>query len=162
MQEVQLDARELKGFLERLEKAPAALAEARRKAFEEAAPKLKALVDGEIGGSGKVRSWQGSYVGTRGGYAAVRPKAKVYAQDGRGRPTKYPVGYVTNAVNSGHRFPSPSGKDKGYRPRVKNGRQDVAGRRFYEAAREKAQAVAAETAEELVQALKQQLEGPPC
>lgn len=73
MQEAQIDTRELERLIEKLEQSPKVLSEAKRRAFEAAAPKLKALLDQEIGGTGRVRDWQQSYVGSKGGYAAVRP-----------------------------------------------------------------------------------------
>lgn len=159
MQEAKLDKSELERLVEKLKKSPEIIRQAKRQAFQQAAPQLKQLVDTEIGGTGKVQRWQESYVGSLGGYAAARPKAKTYAEDSRGRKTKYQVGYVTNAITSGHRFPSPSGKDKRYRPRIESGRQNVPGRHFYEAAQTKAESVAQKAAEQVVDTLIKHLEG---
>lgn len=158
MQEVQIDHSELDRLVEKLAKSPQVLREAKRQAMEAAAPKLKQALDAQIGGSGKVRSWQETYVGPKGGYAAVRPKAKTYAeikgkQTGfRAPPKKYAVGYITNAVNSGHRFP----RDKlGYRGSVGT----VPGREFYQQAQAQAGSVAQEAAAQIVQTLTEHLGG---
>lgn len=162
MIEVHVDRSEITRLAERLEQAPQVLAKAKRQAFEAAAPKLKAVVDREIGGGGRVRSWQEKYVGSGGGYAAVRPKAKTYAES-RGMQTfdesrtdrprpRYAVGYLTNAINNGHRVRA----DKwGYRRSART----VPGKRFYQRAQEQAETVAQEAAEEIVQALAAHLEG---
>lgn len=157
MTETGIDGKELERLMEKLKKSPEAFSKARRAAMEAAAPKLKALIDGEIGGTGKVRRWQAAAVGSGGGYAAVRPKAKTAAEDGRGKTTRYQVGQVTNAIDSGHSFPSPAGK-RGYRPRIRSGRMSVPGRHFYEAAQAKVPDVAREAAEQTAAALTKYLE----
>ena len=158
MQEAHIDHSELDRLVEKLAQAPQVLKEAKRQAFETAAPKLKATVDSEIGGSGKVQDWQGAYVGSKGGYAAVRPKEKTYIET-RGRqkhfragPKKYAVGYVTNAINNGHRSPR---NTWGYRTNAKV----VAGKQFYQRAQDKAGTIARETAEQIVQTVVEHLEG---
>lgn len=152
MQEAHIDHSELDRLVGRLTKAPQVLKEAKRQAFEAAASKLKALVQTEIGGTGRVKRWQEGYVGTKGGYAAARPKAETFAEDHQGHPTKYAVGYVTNAINSGHRFPS---SRQGYRSRTGT----IPGKQFYQRAQTQAEQVAQETAEQIVQALIDHLEG---
>ena len=52
-----VDCPELERLVRRLEQSPQVLREARRKALEEAASRLKGLVDREIGGTGRVRGW---------------------------------------------------------------------------------------------------------
>ena len=59
-----VDCRELERLVRRLEQSPQVLREARRKALEEAASRLKGLVDREIGGTGRVRGWQAQAVGS--------------------------------------------------------------------------------------------------
>lgn len=154
MIEANLDVSELNRLVKKLETAPEILENAKRQAFEQAAPKMKQLLDAEIGGTGKVRSWQDSYVGSKGGYAAVRPKAKAYTDKSK----RYAVGYVTNAINSGHGFPTPSGKNPRYVPRIQSRRQNVPGRQFYEAAQSKLPDLVRETAEQVVDALVRHLE----
>lgn len=158
MQEAHIDHSELDRLVEKLAKSPKIITEAKQQAFEAAAPKLKAVVDREIGGSGRVRSWQEAYVGSGGGYAAARPRAKTWAE-ARGLqtyaeqgPKRYAVGAITNAINSGHRTP----RNKwGYR----TGGQMIQGKRFYQRAQAQAGQVAQETGEQVVQALIDHLEG---
>ena len=158
MQEAHIDHSDLARLVEKLAQSPQVLKEAKRQAFESAAPKLRAAVQEEIGGSGKVRSWQEAYVGSKGGYAAVRPKAETYVeikgrQKGfRAPPKKYAVGYITNAINSGHRSPRNSA---GFRTSGKV----VSGKQFYQRAQARAEMVAQEAAGQIVQALTDHLGG---
>lgn len=158
MIEVNVDASEVKRLAELLEQSPQVIETAKKEAIAAAAPKMKAIVDEEIGGTGKVRSWQGQYVGSKGLYAAVRPKKETYIetkgkQKGfRAGPKKYAVGYVTNAINSGHRTP----RDKwGHRTSA----YKIQGKQFYQRAQAQAGQVAQETGEQIVQALMGHLEG---
>lgn len=156
--EVSVSASAISDLIKRLEKSPKVIQEAKRQAFQTAAPKLKALVQAEIGGSGKVQRWQEGYVGSKGGYAAARPLADTFIetkgkQKGfRAGPKKYAVGYVTNAINSGHRAP----RDKwGYR----TSSRVVAGKQFYQRAQARSGQVAQEAANQIVQALTDHLGG---
>lgn len=158
VQEIKLDQNELDRLVEKLEQAPDILKDAKRQAFEMAAPKMKAALDSEIGGTGKVQRWQGQYVGSKGGYAAVRPLKDTYTEATKKKSNRYAVGYVTNAINSGHRFPAPSGRP-GYKPRIYSGRQNVAGKQFYEAAEAKLPEIAQAAAEQVVNTLVEHLEG---
>ena len=158
MQEIQIDKSELERLISKLDAAPGVLREAKKKAIAVTAPKLKQTVDAKIGGTGKVQGWQGQFVGTKGGYAAVRPKAKTYT-DPTKKGKRYAVGYVTNAINSGHRFPSPSGKVKRYKPRIKSGRMNVPGKKFYEAVGAQVPHIAQEAGEQIIQELMNHLEG---
>lgn len=156
--DVKCDFSALADLTRRLEQAPQVIREAKRQAFEDAAPKLKAAVDQEIGGSGRVRGWQGAYVGSKGGYAAARPRSDLsIATKGKQRgfragPKEYPVGYITNAINSGHRTPRDTW---GYRRRAKT----IAGEHFYQRAQTRAEQTAQEAAGQIVQALTEHLEG---
>lgn len=76
--------------------------EERRIMFEELSGELLSDVRGRIGGAGKVQHWQDKFTGTGGGWAAVRAKAKTYTEATR-KGRRYAVGYVTNAITSGHR-----------------------------------------------------------
>ena len=91
-------------FNELLEKFP----EMRRKYHEEVAKETQNLVKGGFG-NGKVASWQEKHVGSRGGYAAVRPKANTFYAN-------YAAGQITNAIDSGHRTRPAS--QKRHRPRA--------------------------------------------
>ena len=128
MIEVCIDSSGLTRFAGKLDLAPGVISKGKRQAFEATAPKLKALVDKEIGGSGKVQSWQDSFVGSGGGYAAVRPKRKTWT-DGSER---YAVGYVTNAIENGHRVPKTIDRTQRYKPKLKSFAQTmVQGKYFY-------------------------------
>lgn len=158
MPEMQIDKSELERLIDRLDNAPNVLQAAKREAFSAAAPKLKQALDSQLGGSGKVRSWQGQFVGSKGGYAAVRPKKEAYVET-RGKqtgfragPKKYAVGYVTNAVNSGHKWPR---NTWGYRTRAGT----VPGRQFYRRAQAQAESVAREAGEQIVRTLMDHLGG---
>ena len=70
----------------------------------------------------------------------------------RAGPKKYAVGYVTNAINSGHRWPR---NQWGYRATV----AQVPGKGFYQRAQAQAEQVAKEAGEQIVQALVEHLEG---
>lgn len=157
MIEANIRSEDLDKLLKKLEGSPDIIRNAKRQAFEEAAPKLKRAVDSAIGGTGKVQRWQGQFVGSKGGFAAVRPLAKTFTEP-NGRGKRYAVGAVTNAINSGHKFPSPSGKDKRYRPRIRSGRQSVPGRKFYQQAEAQVPAIAQAAAQQVVAALKDHLE----
>lgn len=157
MQSFQIDASALAKLRKKLDRAPNVIEEARREAMESAAPLMKSAVDRAIGGTGKVQSWQGQFVGSKGGYAAVRPLAKTFTEvNGKGK--RYAVGQVTNAINSGHRFPSPSGKDQSYRPRIRSARQNVPGKRFYQQAQESLPQIAEQVLGKMETALHEHFE----
>jgi len=89
-----------KYFADLLKKVP----EERRAMFEEIAQTVLSDLRGRIGGAGKVQRWQEKYVGSGGGYSAIRAKADTYTEATR-KGNRYAVGYVTNAITSGHRTP---------------------------------------------------------
>lgn len=155
MIEAKLDTSELNRLVEKLDQSPEVIKTAKREAFETAAGKMKQALDSRIGGTGKVRGWQEQHVGSKGGYAAVRPMAKTYTD----KSNRYAVGYVTNAINAGHKFPSPSGKNQRYVPRIKSGRQNVPGKQFYEATQSEVKQIAQESVNQVAETLKQHLEG---
>lgn len=158
MQEAHIDLSELDRLTEKMAQAPEVLARAKRQAFEASATKMKAVVDREIGGSGRVQSWQEKCVGSGGGYAAVRPKKETWTEKTKKKGHQYAVGYVTNAINSGHRFPTPSGR-KYYKPKIRSGAMTVKGRKFYQQAQAQTGQIAQETAEQIVQTVMDHLEG---
>lgn len=78
------------------------------------------------GGRDKVAGWQKTYIGSGGGYAAVRP---VSPPTGKGSP-----GAITNAIVSGHDIRRPSGRAKRkYKPDIHV--LHVNGMNFYDAVR---------------------------
>lgn len=161
MQEAHIDHFDLDRLVKKLEQAPQVIKEAKRQAFETAALKLQDAVQSEIGGSGRVRDWQEAYVGSKWGYAAVRPRANTYAES-RGPETfgerrkkphpTYAVGYITNAINNGHRTPR---NQWGYRTSGKT----TQGKQFYQRAQDQAEQVAQDTAEQIVRSLVDHLGG---
>lgn len=151
-QDVSITREEIDKLVKQLEKGEKVVSDARAQAMREAAQKLKALVDRRLGGTGKVQSWQGVYLGSRGGYAAVRPKANTFTPPGRKTGRSYAVGYVTNAIESGHRFPTPGGQAR-YKPRIRSWSTRVEGKGFYAAARADTGEIVREAGEQVVQAL---------
>jgi hypothetical protein len=131
-----------------LKKAP----EMRRKLHEEIAYYAQKAVVREAGmtterHTGNLQRWQEKYVGSGGGYAAVRP---IDTSTGDESP-----GAITNYVNSGHKIRSPW---DGARPR----RTKVAyvdGRHFYQSAARDMEDVLVPLAEEFVRDMAGILEG---
>lgn len=99
--------------------------------------------------TGKIAGMQEKYVGSKGGYAAVRPKAKMFHKG-------YAYGYITNSLENGHAIRRPSGRWKGYRARVK--KRYVLGIHFYERAGRAAEKLAIDGANRLADEIKQKLE----
>ena len=82
-----------------------------------------------IGGSGKVQGWQERYIGSKNGYAAVRPRAGTFQTTKGGK--QYAAGYITNAIENGHRVRTPRPSDSpGYHyTRGRNRKAAAAARR---------------------------------
>ena len=130
----------------------------KRALLERMAQRMLKLVRQEIGGSGTVQGWQGPHLGSGGGYAAVRPEANTYktTQDGK----RYAVGYVTNAIEGGHRHGGPRGSERRgyrYRPRIKTAA--VPGKHFYQQVRQMVPGLAESEINSLLQTIKKGLEG---
>lgn len=126
--------------------------------LEQLAGKILGDVQGAIGGSGQVQGWQDKHVGSGRGYVAVRPKANTYKTTPGGK--QYAVGYVTNAIENGHRHRKPSGVRKDgyyYKPRWKV--PAVSGKHFYAGTRSRLQAEGAETVRQLATIVAARLEG---
>ncbi len=70
--------------------------EERKAIFARLEPQLVDVVRAVVGGTGKVASWQVGELGSKGGYTAVHPKPKTQYKG-------YAVGYITNAITSGHK-----------------------------------------------------------
>lgn len=77
-------------------------------------------------------------MGSGGGYAAVHPKPKTFHGGNA-------VGYITNALENGHKIRKPSGKAKQYKPRIRVSKVD--GYKFYADTRRDAPEIAVEIAE---------------
>lgn len=92
---------------------------------------------------GKVRRWQVLHVGSKGGYAAIRPDDS-------------DSGAITGFLEQGHKIASPRG-GKGYRPRIKVAY--VNGYHFYSATSQRAESIAIAEAEDWADSLARKLEG---
>ena len=125
-----------------------------RKALEQMWRYLLLDVQRKIGGSGKVAGWQAPHMGTKGGYVAVRAKADTYQTTKSGK--RYAVGYVTNAIEGGHRHGGPRG-GKGYRPRYR--KAAVPGKWFYQAVRQDVDEMGQEEVDALMELIVRGLEG---
>lgn len=101
-----------------------------------------------------VQNWQEQVVGSRGGYAAVRPLS---GKNGGGTGAGS-VGAITNYLESGHKIRPPGG-GKDYRPRINV--PYVKGYFFYEAAGVEAERIALEEAERFADELADMLERSP-
>lgn len=123
----ELDFSEFRKAFENLDRVKDQIPEIKREFLDGLGGKMLSTVRGNIGGTGKVQSWQEYSIGSRSGYAAVRPKENTYQNSSK---REYSVGSITNAIENGHRIRPPSGKQKGrYRPRIRQPK--VSGRYFY-------------------------------
>lgn len=148
--EVRIDTSELKELSQRLDAAPEVIRAAKQEALELAGTKLKQAVDRSVGGTGKVASWQDSYIGSGGGYAAVRPKRETWTEvNDKGK--RYAVGHVTTAIEFGHAAPGKGGRGKDVY-------KTVAGKGFYKKAESAVPEIADEAIRAVVQELKDHLE----
>lgn len=126
----------------------------KRAALEAMGTELLQQVRGEIGGTGKVAGWQVTHMGDRGGYVAVRAKENTYQVTKSGK--RYAVGYITNAIEGGHKIRKPQG-GKGYRSRVKVAA--VPGRWAYDAVRRQLAGMSQEDVDALMALITDGLEG---
>ena len=106
---------------------------------------------------GKIRSWQKTHIGSRGGYAAVRPQEGALPANSCGE--EYAFGHITNSIVSGHdiRKPESSSKHVYKKGRIKVGR--VRGFPFYKIARTTADAKVIHLIEKYVDSVADRLEG---
>ena len=140
-----------KALSDALKKAP----EMRRKLHEELARNMHNAVVSNIGmtteqHTGDLQRWQKAYVGSGGGYAAVRPEN---TSTGANSP-----GAVTNYVNSGHKIRRAANGMRGRRKR----RIRVAyvdGRYFYQSAARDMESALASLAEKFVRDIASIIEG---
>ena len=143
----------LDGLEKEFQKLLSEFPEKRAALVQKVGGEIKALLDSEIGGIGKVQRWQVVHIGSRGGYAAVRPMG---SSEGAGSGKNSP-GAITNYIENGHRTRQPGGGAKYYKPQIKVAR--VPGRKFYEKTATGAQSIAIREAEAWVQELMSDWEG---
>ncbi len=101
-----VDTRQLQAFSQRLERLLKECPEKRKELHDRLAEMAQEEVDRQIdvrlnGDTGKIKGWQESEVGSKGGYAAVRPIEGKMPPNGRGKA--YAYGHITNAIENGHR-----------------------------------------------------------
>lgn len=126
----------------------------KRSALAAMGDELLQQVRGEIGGTGKVAGWQAPHMGSGGGYVAVRAKANTYQTTKGGK--RYAVGYISKAVEGGHKIRKPQG-GKGYRPRIKVAA--VPGRWSYDAVRRQLAGMSQKDVDALMTLITDGLEG---
>lgn len=139
-----IDTTEVAKLSDALESVLKELPEMRKKVHEEIGADILKIVRKNIGGSindahGKIRGWQEDYIGSRGGYAAVRPIG------GKG-PKGYDdsPGAITNYLESGH-----AARDGGR----------TYGRYFYRGSTSEAERVGEKRADALAEEIAKKLEG---
>lgn len=148
MQSLRIEAHELSKLDAHLAQAVRQAPEIKKEVLTGLGEQLLSQVRNNIGGGGKVQRWQHIHLGDGGGYVSIHAAEKT--EDAYGRA----VGAVTNAIESGHRIPSPRGKAKRYRPCIKKAR--VPGKGMY--ARTAPQRAAEDAARQLGQQLIEPLE----
>lgn len=130
----------------------------KRELLEALSKEMLSRVQGEIPGTGTVRGWQDRYIGSKNGYVAVRPKAKTYKTTPGGK--KYAVGYVTNAIEGGHKHRRPSQQKRdGYKYRARINVPAVPGLHFYASVRSQLSGLGTEQLRALVTEVAARLEG---
>lgn len=161
-----VDYSALTALIRSLADAPEDLKSLRLNAHETLSETMLAKVQESIGGTGTVQSWQEAYVGSGGGYAAVRAKAKTYTEKNSAGKT-YAVGRVTNAIESGHvnqkgaYIPNLSGHRPNGQATASGAKlvyNNVKGRGFYADARGQLQSIAQEAAVKLADEIASELE----
>ncbi len=146
----ELDYSELTARTEKLIDAAKSLKPLKLDILDRVGAQMQGEVQSRIGGTGKVQSWQEVYRGSGGGYAAVRARAKTFDRS-------YAVGYITNAIENGHRIRSPSGRAKHYKPRIKQPGK-VRGLGFYADSRAATESLANAAGAELAEAIARAME----
>ena len=157
MQSVEIEG--LDQLLERWEALLASFPQAKAELLDRLGKQILEDVRRGIGGSGKVQGWQERYVGSKNGYAAVRPRAGTWQTTKRGG--KYAVGYITNAIENGHRNrgPLPTGGKAGYRYRPRHKTAAAAGRHFYAGVQRQVEQMGAAELARLADEVARRLEG---
>lgn len=130
----------------------------KRDLLEDLGKQMLSEVQSKIPGTGTVRGWQERYIGSKSGYVAVRPKAKTYKTTPGGK--KYAVGYVTNAIEGGHKHRRPSQQKRdGYKYRARINVPAVPGLHFYASVRSQLSGMGAEQLQALAAEVAARLEG---
>lgn len=150
-----IEFNELDKLIKTLSDTQKALPELRKRIMDQCAEKLQQLVRSNVDRSGvrdvrgRVKTWQEQFVGSRGGYAAVRP-----TDAGTGA---YSPGAITNYLEGGHKNRLPTGRSKRYKPEIHTAR--TPGRFFYQASRREMGKITEAAVEALAEAIAESLEG---
>lgn len=157
----EVDFSEFRRVFENLEGVKDAIPEIKREFLARLGDEMLSTARGNIGGTGKVQSWQEYYVGSGGGYTAVRAKAETYQYTKHAyqctQRDEYAVGWITNSIENGHRIRPPSGQQKGlYRPRIHQPK--VQGRYFYKNSQSAVDRLAENGAKELAEKIARKIE----
>ena len=131
----------------------------KREKLREVGQRALGEVQRNIGGTEKVAGWQAPHMGSGGGYVAVRPRAKTYQTTKGGK--RYAVGYITNAIEGGHRTGGqrPGPKAQGYKYRPRFHKAAVPGRWFYDTVRRQIGDMSKEDMDKLLGTIVDGLEG---
>lgn len=125
-----------------------------RAVHEELAGKMLSGLRSEVSGrindaNGRIAGYQRQYVGSGGGYAAVRATDR---STGANSP-----GAITNYLENGHAIRRPGGGAKRYKPRIRT--LYVAGRGFYAAARGQLSTMVQQAAEQIASTVVDTIKG---
>lgn len=151
-----LDLSPLTELGKRLEQMLEEFPQTRREFHERAGGILKQQLDQSIdsvfpGRGERIKGWQKAYIGSGGGYAAVRP---VGSREGYASGANGP-GAITNYLNSGHRIRSLAKKTsrnpKRYRYYPRIHQTDVPGKYFYQNAAQSVEGALIREAEQLLE-----------
>lgn len=134
-----------------LKESPKLRRELHQELADMAQKEVRQAIAGSVNDShGRVRGWQEKYVGSGGGYAAVRPTD---SSTGKNSP-----GAITNYLEGGHKIRPASGTAKRKRkPRIRVAYVD--GRHFYASAATRVEAKALQIAEAFADSLAEKLGG---
>lgn len=130
----------LEQLVDKFEELLKTIPNSQKSMFEDIGQAVLLQVQNNVAGTGKVKSWQDNYTGSKGGYAAIRPKARTYDISSCGKK-RYAVGYITNAIENGHR----------------QGNGFVKGKYFYWDALGEAEQLAYRAADKFLRELKERL-----
>lgn len=152
---VEIDTRDMDALAKKLNDLSKRYKGEKRAMFERAGELLKKHLDESIDAKlndehGRVKSWQQVQVGSKGGYAAIRPIKKPKGKDGPGAITGY--------LESGHRIRRPSGKAKS-KARRRINVPYVSGRYFYRDTAKQMETEAEKLANEFAETIAKDLEG---
>lgn len=120
----------------------------RRRLHERIATVAENIVKQQAGG-GTLADMQESFVGSKGGYAAVKAR--------RGQTGPNSPGAITNYNENGHRIRKPSGLSKRYRPRIHT--VFVSGKHFYQKSESLVESAALRESEIFAEKLAKKLGG---